>query len=250
MKWDSRLYDAKHQFVSEYGMGLLEFVPEDKTKKILDIGCGTGTLTEKLAKRCSCVRGIDSSSDMIETARQQFKDISFDVMDVLNLPYIEEWDIVFSNAVFHWIADHDQLLANIRRALKPGGRLICEFGAEGNIQTIEKGFSSILGEFGYLYHSRFNFPSMEGFQVLLQKNGFVTERIYDYDRPTPLQDGERGLVNWARQFFASDLEPMTGEEQERVLHALEDRTRETLWNGREWVADYKRLRVIAHVASV
>ena len=42
MKWNSKLYNNNHDFVAEYGKGLLEFVPEDKTQKILDLGCGTG----------------------------------------------------------------------------------------------------------------------------------------------------------------------------------------------------------------
>ena len=74
----------------------------------------------------------------------------------------------------------------------------------------------------------------------------MIEKIYDYDRPTPLKDGERGLANWMRQFFASDLETMTEMMHDEIVKRVENLTKESLWNGREWVAEYRRLRAIAH----
>ncbi|MDF2872687.1 MAG: trans-aconitate 2-methyltransferase [Anaerocolumna sp.] len=246
MKWDSGLYDNKHNFVAEYGKGLLEFVPVDKSQSILDLGCGTGLLTAELAKLCGCVLGIDGSLPMIEKARRQFPKLTFEVMDALKLLFIQEWDVVFSNAVFHWIADQDLLLQKIHKSLKPSGKLICEFGAFGNIQIIEEGFRTVLEDLGHIYHSKFTFPTVEFFGSLLIKNGFVIDKIYEYDRPTPLNDGDKGLYNWARQFFETDLKGFTVAEQDFILRNLLEKVREKLWNGTTWVADYKRLRVIAH----
>ena len=70
--------------------------------------------------------------------------------------------------------------------------------------------------------------------------------IYDYNRPTPLKDNERGLVNWMKQFFASDLESMSEKVQNEIMKKVENLTKEFLWNGSEWIADYRRLRVVAH----
>ena len=103
MKWDSKLYDNKHSFVAEYGKGLLEFVPVDKKQRILDLGCGTGVLTEQLLKYGGYVLGVDGSEDMVAKAKQNYPHIDFEVNDALKLAYSNEWDIVFSNAVFHWI---------------------------------------------------------------------------------------------------------------------------------------------------
>ncbi len=89
--------------------------------------------------------------------------------------------------------------------------------------------------------------TVEDFGNLLKKNGFIIDRIYDYDRPTVLKDGEQGLMNWLRQFFASELEVMPEYIQAMVFEKVERLTRETLWNGEEWVADYRRLRVIAYI---
>ena len=126
MKWNSSLYNEKHDFVTEYGKGLLEFIPNNAKQTILDLGCGTGTLTKQLVTLGSKVVGVDSSPSMINKAKEQFENIEFMVCDALNLPFEKEWDIVFSNAVFHWITDHNALLNNIHKVLKPGGCLsIC-----------------------------------------------------------------------------------------------------------------------------
>lgn len=247
MKWNSILYDKKHDFVAEYGKGLLEFIPDNAEQTILDLGCGTGRLTAQLSDFGSKVIGVDSSENMIDKAKEQFADIEFMVCDALELPFENEFDVVFSNAVFHWISDHDALLNNVRKVLKAGGVLVCEFGADGNIAAIENAFMKVCSSFGYDYKPKFNFPTCESFCKLLENKGFVVDKIYDYDRPTPLKDHEQGLANWMRQFYASELAVMPEDIQVVVIKNVEELTRETLWNGNEWVADYRRLRAIAHI---
>ncbi|WOO39119.1 class I SAM-dependent methyltransferase [Anaerocolumna sp. AGMB13020] len=248
MKWDSRLYDNKHNFVAEYGKSLLDYVPADKSQNILDLGCGTGLLTAELARKSGCVLGIDGSPDMIEKARKQYPELTFEVMDALELPFDHKWDIIFSNAVFHWIADQELLLQKIHNSLKPSGKLICEFGAFGNIKTIEQGFSTVLEHLGHPYHSKFTFPTDEHFGSFLIKNGFIIEELYAYDRPTPLNDGDKGLYNWAKQFFETDLKEFKDTDQDFILRKLLEEVRDNLWDGTSWVADYKRLKVIARSA--
>ncbi len=247
MEWNSTLYDKKHDFVAEYGKGLLEFVPQNTKQTILDLGCGKGTLTAQLAKLCNKIVGVDASQNMIDKAKEEFSDIEFKVCNALALPFEKEFDVVFSNAVFHWISDHDALLKNIHKALKPQGVLVCEFGASGNIATIESAFAEACNSLGYGYKAKFNFPTAEDFGKLLKRNGFVIDRIYEYDRPTVLKDEEQGLVNWMKQFFVSELEVMPEHVQAMVFEKVEGLTRGALWNGAEWVADYRRLRAIAHI---
>lgn len=247
MEWNSTLYDKKHDFVAEYGKGLLESVPKNDEQAILDLGCGTGILTVQLAELCNKVIGVDSSQSMIDKAKEQFGNIEFMVCDALALPFENEFDVVFSNAVFHWISDHYALLKNIHKVLKPQGLLVCEFGANGNIATIENAFAKACNSLGYVYEPKFNFPVAEDFGKLLENNGFVIDRIYDYDRPTVLKDNEQGLVNWMKQFFASELAVMPEYMQTMVFEQVEELTRDILWNKEEWVADYRRLRAIAHI---
>lgn len=245
MEWNASLYDIQHPFVAEYGKALLEFIPVDREQSILDLGCGTGTLTAQLAGLARNVVGVDSSQNMIDAAQKQFPHLSFAVHNALDLPFDHAFDLVFSNAVFHWIHDHDALLKIIHKVLKQPGLLVCEFGAHGNIATIEKAFAAVCKEMGYAYISKFNFPQAKHFALLLEKHGFLIDSIYEYDRPTILQGKEQGLSLWMKQFFASELEGIPENTQRVILEKVEALTRSVLWNGEAWIADYRRLRTIA-----
>ena len=245
MKWDASAYDRRHGFVAEYGRALLELVPDDPALSVLDLGCGTGTLTVQLAANGRRVVGAESSPEMIERARAQYPGIDFRVCDALALPFDGEFGAVFSNAVFHWIGDHDALLQNIRRALKPGGLLICEFGAEGNVQTISDAFAWACAEQGLTVHSRFNMPSAEVFGRQLTDSGFIIDGLYAFDRPTPLS-GSDGLACWMKQFFAGELASLPGDVRPAVIARAEALARPALWDGARWIADYRRLRAVAH----
>ena len=246
MEWNASLYNAKHHFVAEYGKALLDFIPHNPEQSILDLGCGTGTLTAQLSDLAGRVIGIDSSQSMIEKAKQQFPHIVFQAGNALNLPFEQEFDVIFSNAVFHWIADHNLLLKNICRSLKAEGSLICEFGAKGNIATIEKAFSQTIKELGLNYQTKFNFTTVNAFTSLLEKNGFTIDTVYSYDRPTILSDGKQGLRNWIKQFFSAEMAVIPKDLHDAVFQHVEKLTEDTQWTGQDWVADYRRLRAIAH----
>ena len=81
---------------------------------------------------------------------------------------------------------------------------------------------------------------------MLEKNGFVIDKIYDFDRPTVLKDREQGLTNFLKQFFVDELSIMLKDIQSLFFEEMAQLTKETLYNGKEWIADYRRLRVIAH----
>ena len=247
MEWDSALYDSRHGFVADYGRGLLDFIAPEPRQVILDLGCGTGSLTAELAARAGSVLGVDASASMVERARRHFPHLEFLVCDALDLPFVSRFDIVFSNAVFHWIPDHERLLRGIRRALKPHGRLVCEFGAAGNIATIEDAFARACAEAGIAHKSRFTFPEAEAFGCLLAEQGFTPDEVTSYARPTRLPGGEAGLRTWLCQFFAADLAALPENRQDALVGRVETLTRDRLWNGTARVADYQRLRVRAHI---
>ena len=245
MTWNAGLYDEKHGFVAEYGESLLQYVPAGPGQRILDLGCGTGALTEKLSQLGGYVLGTDSSPEMIAKARAEHPHLAFQVRDALRLPWREAWDVIFSNAVFHWIKDHTRLLESIYRALTPGGILVCECGAQGNIAAIEGAFAASMGERGYAYATQFNFPPKERFEQRLRQAGFHIQTLAVFDRPTPLRDGREGLTLWVRQFYASELAPLPGRDREAVCERMQELLESALWNGTEWVADYRRLRAVA-----
>lgn len=247
MHWDSTLYDNRHDFVARYGEGLLRYLPDEPRQRILDLGCGTGTLSAELADHAAAVLGVDSSPDMVAraTALHHAPNLRFEVCDALDLPYAGEWDVVFSNAVFHWIGDHDRLLANVRRALKPGGLLICEFGAHGNIAAVDGAFADAMRAHGRDYRCKFTFPTVEAFADGLERHGLRVGTIRDYDRPTPLSDGYDALEAWMTQFYASELEPLDDDERRDVLDRTCRAAGATLWDGTRWTLDYRRLQAVA-----
>ncbi|MCI1902152.1 MAG: methyltransferase domain-containing protein [Bifidobacteriaceae bacterium] len=251
MKWDAQLYDSHHGFVAEYGKGLVNFVPA-QARTVLDLGCGTGALTEKLANGIPGrhVLGVDSSAEMIEAARQEHPGLHFELADALNLDFDHEWDVVFSNAVFHWVPDHVKLLHSVHHALVGGGRglLICEFGAHGNIATIEAALDeALLRETGVTRPRRFNFPTAATFSAELEECDFRVDDVREYDRPTPLSGGWDGLREWVLQFCETDFETLTVKQREAVVHSVEEQVKADLWDERrgQWVADYRRLRALA-----
>lgn len=245
MDWNADLYENKHDFVAEYGRDLLSKVPENAGQTILDLGCGTGTLTHALLEKSPSVVGLDASPEMIAKARQLYPGMDFRVMDACRMPWNNWFDLVFSNAAFHWIPDQGILLKTVFRILKPHGKLICEFGANRNIFRIREAFEGCLLGRELPVKTRFYFPTAEEYRSLLEQAGLHPEVVMDFDRPTPLKDGPDGLRNWARQFFRADLKSIPERRRIRIFEEMEAALRADLWDGAQWVADYRRIRVMA-----
>ncbi|MFD0897971.1 methyltransferase domain-containing protein [Loigolactobacillus binensis] len=244
MEWNAQQYEDQHSFVFKYGAGLLPLISTDATT-ILDVGCGTGDLTDQLRQQGYTVKGIDQSANMIKTAQQLYPQTDFAVADILALPTSQHYDVIFSNAVFHWITQQDQLLAQVAQLLNPHGKLICEFGAQGNIQAISDAFSQQLAKLGVSYRSPFFFPSPTAYKKRLLQHGFQVEQIVAYPRPTTLSAGLAGLSDWVKQFFAADLAKLSVQQQATVLANMTQELTPKLWRTDHWEADYRRLRVVA-----
>src|SRR5450759_854495 len=103
MTWEPALYDALHSYVSDYGRNLVDLLAPKTGERILDLGCGTGTLTHEIAQSGASVIGIDSSPEMIGQARQNYPKLDFRLADVRRFIPSEQFDAVFSNAVLHWV---------------------------------------------------------------------------------------------------------------------------------------------------
>lgn len=245
MKWDPSLYERQHGFVAEYGKALLHHLPQGTVGAILDVGCGTGALTPLLKAHARRVLGIDHSPEMIQKAKLLHPSIEFAVMDACALPFVGVFDVVFSNAVFHWILEQPLLLKSLYRALKPGGSLIAEFGADGNVERIRAAMGRTLASFGREMRSLYYFPTCAAYHDLLTEAGYEVLHLRDFDRPTPLKGGFTGLGSWVRQFYAAHLEGMRPAEVEQVISLLENSLKATCWDGEAWTADYRRIRVVA-----
>ncbi|OJG27383.1 hypothetical protein RU98_GL002472 [Enterococcus caccae] len=245
MEWDAKKYNTTHDFIFKYGAGLLGLLPKEP-KKVLDIGCGTGELTNQMAELGHEVTGIDQSVNMINQAKESYPDLMFLQEDILNpSDQIGLYDVAFSNAVFHWISDQDLLVKNISEHLKQNGQLICEFGAVGNVQAIREVFGRELNALGFPFVEPFCFTSVEDYRVLLEKNHFEVVEILEYERPTPLKGSESGLKEWMEQFYAVELGELSDGQKEKLLANMERDLKPKLWKEDHWEADYRRLRIRA-----
>ena len=245
--WDSKLYDQQHHFVSDYGADVLQWLAPQKGEHILDVGCGTGALASQIAERGARVYGIDASSDMIATAMISHPDLSFEVMDATKLPYKEDFDAIFSNATFHWIENQKALIKGLYQSLKPGGRLVAEFGGKRNVKSITDAVSLAAKELGLDHKIISNFwffPSISTYSALLESYGFEVEQIWLFDRPTKLH-GENGMYDWISQFAQHAFKNLNTEQAEEIKNLAVDELRKTNYANNQWMADYRRLRVMA-----
>jgi trans-aconitate methyltransferase len=250
--WNAGLYDAKHAFVWEKAQGLLELLAAQPGERILDLGCGTGALSAEIASSGADVVGLDRSVDMIEEARRKFPRLRFEVADACSLPFVAEFDAVFSNAVLHWIPQAGAVARGIARALRPNGRLVAEFGGKGNVAELVGALESALGKFSSspCGPHPWYYPSLAEYAAVLEENGLEVRQAALFRRPTQLADGQAGLANWITMFCGTFLEKIPEKQRADFVGEVEKAARARLWKEDHWELDYRRLRVAAWKAAV
>jgi trans-aconitate methyltransferase len=241
--WDPERYARNARFVSDLGTPVLELLAPQPGERVLDLGCGDGALTEKIVAAGCSVVGVDGSAAQVEAARERGLDAR--VMDGHALEFEGEFDAVFSNAAMHWMKRPDAVIAGVRRALRPVGRFVAEFGGHGCIETIRRALIEALRRRG-VDAARFDpwyFPTVEEYQERLGAGGFRIRSIALFPRPTPLPGD---VVPWLETFaqsFTGALEPA---ERAGFLEELREALRPRLCDASgNWTADYTRLRFAA-----
>lgn len=240
--WQAQSYAEHARFVADYGTPLLELLSPQPHERILDLGCGDGVLTQQIAQTGCKVVGLDGSADFVAAARG----LGIDAVlgDGQQLDFDQEFDAVFSNAALHWMVDAEAVVRGMARALKKGGRLVAEFGGEGNIATIQTALTESLAAHGLQPRPCWYFPSENAYRTLLEKHGFNVQHIGLYPRPTPLPTG---MAGWLATFAAPILPAnINNETRRQVLERTVAMVEQVLpkENG-QTVADYMRLRVLA-----
>ena len=133
-KWNAADYARVGAFVAELGGAALDLLDPKPGERILDIGCGEGTLTRKIIERGATVLGVDSSPEMIAAARSNGVDAL--LLPAEDMQFFAEFDAAFSNATLHWVLQKEQAARAIFRALKPGSRFAGEMGGDGNLKRM------------------------------------------------------------------------------------------------------------------
>jgi trans-aconitate methyltransferase len=232
--WDAERYQSRHSYVFAYGADLIGLLGPRAGEKILDLGCGSGQLTAKIAESGAEVVGVDRSPEMVAEARRNFPSLTFEIGDAAGFTVDGPFDAVFSNAALHWVKDADGAAASVARALRNGGRFVLEMGGKGNTQAVLDAVREGVGP----VETPWYFPSVGEYTSLLERHCFEIALATLFDRPTRVE-GEDGLEEWLAMFAGS----MLGSAEAR--RAVANRLRPTMFRDGAWIIDYRRLRVIA-----
>jgi SAM-dependent methyltransferase len=243
-RWSPADYARNAAFVPALGDAVLGLLAPRPGELILDVDCGDGVLTARIAAAGANVIGLDSSSEMVEAARARGIDAFVADAEAMDLERFGQFDAVFSNAALHWMLDPDAVATGIFAALKAGGRFVGEMGGEGNLATLRRGLRDELTERGYRMPEQDPawYASVEEFTRLYCVAGFSEIRGELLARPTPLPGG---IADWVRTFRAGLLDMAMVPEWERndLASAVEARVAPALRQADgSFCADYVRLR--------
>jgi trans-aconitate methyltransferase len=247
-QWNPDLYQASHSWTWEYGRDLVQLLAPRPGERILDVGCGTAQLTKEIAETGADVVGIDASPKMIAAARKNSPQLRFELCDAAGLPFMNQFDGVFSNAALHWVADQEKAIASIARSLKQGGRFVFEMGGHGNLQVVLEATQQTLKEVGIEDPGTllpWEFPRLGDYAHLLESHGLRVDFAVRYDRPTPLDGGVDGLAKWLQMFGLFAPDPLTHQQRTPAIRRMEELARPKLFRDGRWVLDYKRLRMVS-----
>ena len=206
-------------------------------------------MTKKIAGLSRKVIGIDNSSEMIQTAKNKYPEISFIHADAKDFQLDNKFDAIFSNAVLHWIPQADIMIRNANRHLKTGGRYVVEFGGKGCNYSIINTLKEQLDKEGLDYpglESMLYYPSVSEYSTVLENNGFEVNLALLFDRPTELKGGINGLHDFIEMFLNWMFKDISDPDKSAIIKRTIDILKPQIFNGTSWIADYRRIRIVAH----
>lgn len=239
-RWDAADYAVNAAFVPALGEPVLALLDARPGERILDLGCGDGTLTRRIVKAGAEVVGVDASAAMLAAAH----DLDVRLMDGQALTFEADFDAVFTNAALHWMLDREAVAAGVFRALKPGGRFVGEMGGAGNVEALREALWAELRSRGHCQpDGDFQwYPTVEEFSSVYSLAGFSDIEARLIPRPTPLPAGIAAWILTFRRGLMDEL-GLGKAEQCVVAHDVQRHLASTMTHA-DGVqhADYVRLR--------
>jgi trans-aconitate 2-methyltransferase len=242
--WDAGTYDRISAPQQAWAAEQLERLELSGDEVVLDAGCGSGKITAQLAERVphGTVYAVDAAPSMVRHAQEALGGRAVAMcQDLTELALPEPVDVVFSNATFHWIPDHDALFAALHRNMKPGGRLVAQCGGRGNIDAFRETADEVAGEEPFApyfadWQRPWNYATAEETTDRLRGAGFEEVSCWLEDKPTRLEE-PRSFVETV--CLVRHLDPLP----EELRGPFVDRVLERV--GTPLVLGYVRLNMIA-----
>jgi len=236
-QWNADKYNKHTNFV--LAQPVIELLNPQEDEKILDLGCGDGTLAIKIEKSNAKVIAVDLSQNMVKKTKK--RGIEAYLMDATELNFKNEFDAVFSNLVLHWVKDSQMAIKKVHNSLKNNGRFVAEFGGYGDIQqplyAMQKVFEDNK-EYGK-FNNPWYFPKDTDYKQILEKNGFKVKYIELISRATKIDD----ISNWLDMFANGIISHLTNEQQLNFKQEVSRILKPMIYteeNG--WVINHVRLR--------
>jgi trans-aconitate methyltransferase len=254
-EFDGTKYKKASSHQKEWGQKLISELHFIGTEKILDLGCGDGSLTSQLAELVpdGRVLGVDASLGMIQTAKQIRKsNLEFFLLDINAIDFVEQFDLIFSNATLHWILDHERLLENCYRALCPGGAIRFNFAEEGNCSNFYAVVREAMemdeyNEYFVDFSWPWYMPPVDTYRRVVEQTRFRETKVWPEkaDRYFPDEDS---MIRWIDQPaivpFLRHIAPGKAKKfRDLVVEGMILRTKQS---GGTCFETFRRINVLAH----
>lgn len=232
-QWNAADYAGHSEAQQQWALELIQKLDLQGDENLLDLGCGDGKITAALAEGLpnGKVVGVDSSEQMIDLASATYPDtisnnLSFQLQDVRELDFEQQFDVVFSNAALHWLVDHEPVLLGIYQALKPGGRVLVQMGGKGNAEALVAIMDTVMQQPGWKeYFTGFTFPygfyAPDEYEPWLRKAGFIVLSLELKPKNMVHKSRER-FTGWLRTTWLPYLERIPSSLQEEFIETVVD----------------------------
>lgn len=229
--WNAEEYEKHSQEQQKWARELIEKLSFNGSENVLDLGCGDGKVTAEISKAvCNgSVIGIDNSDEMITLATKQhspdkYPNLSFKLMDASNLSFENCFDVVFSNAVLHWVKNHKPVVEGLFRCLKPGGKILLQMGGKGGVAAYISVLEEILSFPEWqVYFNNFEFPytflGIEDYEVMLSDYGFQINRLELIPKDM-IHAGKEKFEGWIRTTWIPYIERVPEEKREQFIDLI------------------------------
>jgi trans-aconitate 2-methyltransferase len=207
--WNAKDYDKNSQAQQKWARELIASLDLKGTEDILDLGCGDGKVTAEIADLVNngSIIGVDNSKQMIELAQEKYPsnlhpNLSFQVMDASELSFENCFDLAFSNAVLHWVKNHQPVIQGLYKSLKTGGKILLRMGGKGDAEGIisvmdEVRTSNKWAQYFADFELPFTFMAVDDYHTLLNDAGFSIIRVQLIPKDM-MHDGKSRLKGWIR----------------------------------------------------